>query len=157
MSNKPKFVLPGYTGPRKTTLESIRLFCIQCMGGSFTLITVCPSSSCLFFPYRTGTIEAGASRRLLRVIKQHCEACLPGGDVSVCTAGKYYLDLPPCPCWPYRRGVSPYFSAEARAQRRERALLLFGNATQEAVSAARIAGSGPKHSSGHPVGWCGAL
>jgi len=53
-------------------------------------------------------------------------------------AGKVFMDLTPCPIWPYRRGVSPYFSAKVREQRRERALSLFGRAAQEADCPARI-------------------
>ena len=62
---KTKPAVPGYDGPRKTALESIRMFCVGCMGGSFTLVAECPSVDCAFHAYRSGIIEAGASRRLL--------------------------------------------------------------------------------------------
>ena len=157
MPKKSKVAIPGYDGPRKTALESIRLFCIQCMGGSFALVTDCPSVDCAFYPYRSGAIEAGASRRLLKVIRSYCDGCAPGGDVAGCTAGKIYLDLSPCPVWPLRSGRSPYYSAEAREQRRVRAISLFGNATQEADSIPIIDGSAASGTSGHPAGWGGAL
>jgi len=147
---KAKPAVPGFDGPRKTALESIRLFCVQCMGGSFALVAECPSVDCIFYPYRSGAIEPGASRRLLRVIRSYCDACAPGGDVAACTAGKNYLDLSPCPVWPYRMGRSPYYSAEAREQRRARAISLFGIATQEANSAPRIDGTREGGTSGHP-------
>ena len=129
-NNKP--AVPGFDGPSKTTLESLRLFCIGCMGGSFSLVTDCPSTGCLFYPYRSGVIETGASRRLLKVIKSYCEACTPGGNVAGCTAGSCYLSLAPCPVWPFRRGVSPYYSAKTREARRARALSLFGARDAEA-------------------------
>ena len=154
---KTRPAVPGFDGPRKTALESIRLHCVQCMGGSFALVTDCPSPACLFFPYRSGAIEAGASRRLLRVIRSYCDGCAPGGDVAGCTAGRCYLDLFPCPVWPYRRGVSPYYSAEAREQRRARAISLFGTATQEADSAPGFAETIPPLTSGHSVETGGVL
>jgi len=154
---KTKPAVPGFDGPRKTALESIRLFCVQCMGGSFALVAECPSTACIFYPYRSGAIEPGASRRLLKVIRSHCDICAPGGDVAGCTAGKIYLDLSPCPIWPFRSGRSPYYSPEAREQRRARAISLFGSGTQEADSAPRIDGIGVGGTSGHPAGWGGAL
>lgn len=147
--NKP--AVPGYDGPRKTALESIRLFCLGCMGGARSLVAECPSSDCIFYNYRSGVIEAGASRRLLKVIRSHCDICAPGGDVTACTAGKIYLDLAPCPVWPYRMGRSPYYSAEAREQRRARAISLFGSATQEADSVPRIDGTGASGTTGQPA------
>jgi hypothetical protein len=149
--------IPGYDGPRKTALESIRLLCVGCMGGSPSLVTDCQSMGCMFFPYRSGVIEAGASRRLLKVIKGYCDACAPGGDVTDCTAGKGYLSLSACPVWPFRRGVSPYFSAQAREQRRLRAISLFATVAQEADSHPRFVGTRAKGATVHPAGWCGAL
>jgi len=151
MPRNTKLAVPGFDGPRKTALESIRLFCIGCMGGKFSLVTDCPSVDCIFYPYRMGIIPDGASRRLLKVIKTCCDGCAPGGDVAGCTAGRNFLDLTPCPIWPYRRGVSPYYSVEAREQRRTRALSLFGNAAHGADSGPRIDGAGVSGTSGHPA------
>lgn len=157
MPVKIKPAVPGFDGPRKTALESIRLFCVGCMGGSFALVSECASVDCAFHAYRTSVIEVGASRRLLRVIRAYCDGCAPSGDVNGCTAGRHYLDLSPCPVWPFRSGRSPYYSAEAREQRRARAISLFGNATQEADFLPRIDGSAASGTCGHPAGWCGAL
>ncbi len=157
MPRKIKAAVPGFDGARKTALESIRLFCVGCMGGSFALVSECPSLDCVFHAYRKGVIEAGAPRRLLNVIKSYCVGCAPSGDVGGCKAGKNFLDLTPCPIWPYRRGVSPYYSAKAREPRRARAISLFGTAAQEADSFPRIDGSAASGTRGHPAGWCGAL
>lgn len=151
MPKKIKPAVPGFDGPRKTALESIRLFCIGCMGGSFALVTKCPSVNCAFHAYRSGAIEAGASRRLLKVIRSYCDGCALGGDVAGCTAGRNFLDLTPCPIWPFRSGRSPYYSAEARAQRRARAISLFGNATQEADSGPGFHGNATAGTTGHPA------
>ena len=148
---KAKPAVPGFDGPRKTALESIRLFCVGCMGGSFALVSECPSVDCAFHAYRSGAIEAGAPRRLLKVIKSYCDTCAPGGDVGGCTAGRCYLDLSPCPIWPFRSGRSPYYSAEAREQRRARAISLFGTATQEADSGPGFHGNATAGATGHPA------
>ena len=151
MPKKTKLAVTGFDGPRKTALESIRLFCVQCMGGQRNLVADCPSVDCAFHAYRSGVIEAGASRRLLRVIRSYCDGCAPGGDVAGCTAGKIYLDLSPCPIWPFRSGRSPYYSAEAREQRRARAISLFGTATQEADSGPGFHGNTTAGTTGHPA------
>jgi hypothetical protein len=151
MSKKSKVAVPGFDGPRKTALESIRLFCIGCMGGQRNLVADCPSTGCIFFNYRMREIADGASRRLLKVIRSYCDGCAPGGDVACCTAGKIYLDLSPCPVWPFRSGRSPYYSAEAREQRRTRAISLFGNATQEADSGPGFHGNATTGTSGQPA------
>ena len=132
MPKKNKPAVAGFDGPRKTALESIRLHCIACAGGSYALVADCTSHDCAFFAYRSGAIADGASRRLLRVIKSYCDGCAPDGDAAGCTAGKCYLSLAACPLWPYRTGRSPYFSEKAREQRRARALSLFGSPAQDA-------------------------
>ena len=129
----------------------------QGMGGSFALVSECPSMDCVFHAYRLGVIPDGVSRRLLKVIRSYCDGCATGGEVAACTAGKNFLDLSACPIWPFRSGRSPYYSAEAREQRRVRAISLFGNATQEADFLPRIDGSAASGNAGHPAGWGGAL
>jgi len=62
-ADNTKPAVPGFDGPRKTALRSIRQFCIQCMGGSFPLVADCPAMRCIFHPYRTGAIEPGACSR----------------------------------------------------------------------------------------------
>lgn len=122
MAKKNKPALSGYDGPRKTALESIRSHCRQCMGDNLALIRECQTKGCALHSYRTGEIETGASRRLLKVIRSFCDTCAAEGDVSGCTAGRVFLALPPCPLWPYRTGRSPYTSEKVREQRRARAV-----------------------------------
>ena len=147
MPKKVKVAVPGYGGPRKTALESIRLFCIGCMGGSFALVTDCPSTACAFHAYRSGVIEPGASRRLLRVIKDYCAACAPEGDVGGCTAGKIYLDLSPCPVWPFRAGSNPYYGDKRRERLREHAI----RSGSEANFRPRLDGTCPALPLGYPA------
>ena len=58
-----KAVVPGFEGKRRTALESIRRFCLACMGGSAPLVAECASKTCTFHGYRMGVIEEGADRR----------------------------------------------------------------------------------------------
>ena len=120
MTKKP--VVPGFDGKRRTALESIRRFCLACMGGSAPLVAECASPACAFHGHRMGVIEQGADRRLVRVIAGYCrEQCQPGEDPAACTAGKVFMELEPCPCWPFRTGRNPYISAEQRERQRQRA------------------------------------
>lgn len=145
MKSKP--AVPGFDGPRKTALESIRLFCVGCMGGQRNLVADCPSTGCMFFPYCMGEIANGASRRLLRVIRSYCDGCASGGDVAGCTAGRNFLDLAPCPLWPFRAGSNPYYGDKRRERLREHAI----RSGSEANFRPRLDGTGPTLTSGHPA------
>ena len=146
MPKKTQPAVPGFDGPRKTALESLRLFCVGCMGGSFALVVECPSPGCLFFGYRMGVIE-GADRRLLRIIATYCrEQCLPQEDPRDCTAGKMFLDLSPCPVWPFRTGRSPYYGEGRREKLRHIAL----TSSSGAYYRPRLDGTMPVQTSGHP-------
>ena len=147
MPKKTKLAVTGFDGPRKTALESIRLFCVQCMGGQRNLVADCPSTGCIFFNYRMGEIADGASRRLLRVIRTYCGGCAPGGDVAGCTAGKIYLALSPCPLWPFRAGSNPYYGDKRRERLREHAI----RSGSEANFRPRLGGTCPVLPSGHPA------
>jgi len=138
--------LPGFEGKRRTPLLAIRAFCLACMGGSAPLVAECAASTCPFHGQRMGTIEPGADRRLVRVIKSYCGQCLSAEDQAACTAGKGYLDLSPCPCWPYRTGRNP-----SRAGMGNRGNLgVFGKPHSQPVSRSRIDEATPAHSFPHP-------
>ena len=140
MTKKP--VVPGFEGKRRTALESIRRFCLACMGGSAPLVAECASPACAFHGHRMGVIEQGADRRLVRVIAGYCrEQCQPGEDPAACTAGKVFMDLEPCPCWPFRTGRNPYISAEQREKQRQRAQEQYNLAGGEARFRPRTAGN----------------
>jgi len=152
MPKKKASQLAGYEGKRLTPLAAIRSMCRSCMGNGAQLVADCVSEACPLHPYRSGAIEAGASRRLLRVIKTFCATCAADSDAAACTAGRAYLSLPACPLWPYRLGRSPFVSAEVRERRRELGLKYGFGAAQEPVSRARIDGIGAGDSPGHPGG-----
>jgi len=148
MSKKTSPAVPGYDGPRKSALESIRLHCRQCMGDSLALIRDCVTTECAFHPYRSGEIPAGASRRLLKVIRSFCESCAADGDVAGCTAGKSYLSLSPCPIWPFRSGRNPYYGEGRKERLREHAI----RSGSEANFRPRLDGTRPALTSGRVVG-----
>ena len=83
---------------RLTRLQSIRKFCVQCMGGSIYLPTDCPATKCKFYPYRLG--KGGGSKGT--VIRKYCLECVGDSydEVKNCT------DLD-CPLYPYRFGHAP--------------------------------------------------
>jgi hypothetical protein len=144
--------LPGFQGKRTTPLLAIQTFCRVCMGGNPLLVGACATTTCKFHQYRCGTIEAGADRRLLRLIKSYCaESCLPQEDATACVAGLAYLGMEGCSLWPYRCGKNPFYSAAAREKRREQGRKYGFGTVQDTVSRSRIDGSDPGHSSGHSV------
>ena len=94
------------TTKKFTPLQSIRKECLYCMGGSFKLVAECETITCGLWSYRTGRIEPGADRRLLRVIRQFCLQCVGSAiEVRKCT-GKL-LDGTICNLHPYRHGKRP--------------------------------------------------
>lgn len=86
-----------------TPLQSIRKECLYCMGGSSKLVADCETITCVLRMYRTGRIEPGADRRLLRVIRSFCLQCVGTSDeVRKCT-GKM-IDGTVCNLHSYRIG-----------------------------------------------------
>ena len=66
----------------------------------------CKSSACGLHPYRTGKIDPGADRRLLKIIRKFCLSCVGSSDeVKKCT-GKM-LDGTVCILHQYRIGKRP--------------------------------------------------
>lgn len=135
---KKQPTVPGFTGPRLTPLRAIAAFCRECFGGP---AVDCASVECPFFKYRTGTIEDGASRQLVRVIKRYCaEQCLPQESPAGCTACVEYRGLASCACWPYRMGRNPYIGDEQRSKLRQHAREQYQLAGGEARFRPRIDG-----------------
>ncbi len=138
MKRKPS--VPGFTGKRRTPLQAIATFCRECNGGP---AKDCKTTDCIFHPYRQGTIPEGASRQLVKVIRQYCQGCLPMESPAGCTACVEYRGLAPCPCWPFRLGRNPYVGPEQREKLRRQALEQYQLAGGEARFRPRIDGSPP--------------
>ena len=110
--------------PKRTPLEAIRAFCVECMGGSFQGVTECADKACPFYPYRHGTPLAKGRHSPVRACRVYCfENCLPGsGPEAVKDCGGDTALLGPCPVFPFRMGKNPNISAATREKARQRAL-----------------------------------
>jgi len=63
-------------------LQSIKRFCVQCMGGNAHLVKDCSAIHCKFFKYRYG--KGGGSKGVL--IRQYCLECVGSfNDITKCT------------------------------------------------------------------------
>lgn len=101
-------------------LESIRKFCVTCMGGSYVLVAQCDCTDCALHAYRLNRPEehrenppemARASKRpAIRTIRRQCLNCCCGdrSQVRACAASpKSRPPFDPCPLWKYRLGSRP--------------------------------------------------
>ena len=88
---------------RKTYLQSIRAFCLECMGGSSEIVRDCPARNCKFYPYRFGKIPTiKPNYTPLKAIRLYCLECVGNSDeVKKCS-------MPECPVYYYRFGKNPH-------------------------------------------------
>ena len=112
------------TYPKRSPLEAIRVFCVECQGGSFQGVTECADRDCPFHPYRHGAALAKGHHSHVRACRAFCfENCLPVAGVdTVKDCGGDTALLGPCPVFPYRLGKNPNISAATREKRRQAAL-----------------------------------
>lgn len=110
--------------PKRTPLEAIRVFCVECQGGSFQAVTDCVDSQCPFFLYRHGVSLAKGQHSPVRACRKYCfENCLPGSgpdEIRNCCGDEGLLG--PCPVFPFRMGRNPNISDATRESRRRAAL-----------------------------------
>ena len=76
------------------------------MGGNFKLVSDCETITCTLWPYRTGIIQPGADRRLLRIIRAFCLECVEG-YVEVKNCNRKMIDGHKCNFHQYRIGKRP--------------------------------------------------
>ncbi len=118
-----------YDDKTLSPLKRIRLFCLDCMGGSPGLVRECRDLSCPFFLYRMGRAErderepeapehgrdeAVAPARPLRVIRRCCMRCAHNDRKAVRECGARET----CALWLCRFGVRPRTVEKMRARRR---------------------------------------
>lgn len=108
------------TFPKRTPLEAIRQFCIECMGGSYQGVTECVDAACPFRPYRHGSALKKGKRAPVRACKAYCfENCLPGaGADQIRDCGGDTALLGPCPVYPFRLGKNPHLQRALSPERR---------------------------------------
>jgi len=104
--------------------ESIRKFCVACMGGSYLLVSECSDQSCPLHAYRLGAAPE-VSRPPVRAIRRQCLACCCGDRerVRACAASPACKQpYEPCYLWRYRLGSRPEIF-ERRKRKAKRTLL----------------------------------
>ena len=81
--------------------ESVKKYCMECVGGDRRIVKGCDGNEalggpCPFYPYRLG------KRVWVRVFRQFCLQCMGKSRemVSEC-------ELFDCACWEYRMGTNP--------------------------------------------------
>jgi len=104
---------------RLSPLQAIRRQCLGCMGGKSKFVAECPDEVCVLFPYRTGKIEPGASRSLVKMIHKYCIKCVgSANELKGCQANETYLGNDPCYLWPFRLGTNPNITRATREKRK---------------------------------------
>ncbi|WP_243360993.1 restriction endonuclease [Fundidesulfovibrio terrae] len=104
--------------------ESVRKFCVSCMGGSYVLVSECPDTACPLHAYRLGPAPE-QTRPPVRAIRRQCLACCCGGRdrVRACAASPTCKEpYEPCWLWRYRLGSRPEIF-ERRKRKAKRTLL----------------------------------
>ena len=107
----------------RSPLRSIRDFCLECQGGSFTEVHACTDRACPLYAYRHGKALAKGKHQPTRVMKRYClEYCQAGAGnekVKNCQGDKAATG--PCPIFPFRLGKNPNISEMTREKRRRAA------------------------------------
>lgn len=108
--------------------ESIRKFCVACMGGSYVLVSECAQADCPLHAYRLGQ-TGDAARPPVRTIRRQCLACCCGNreQVRACAASpSCRAPFDPCPLWRFRLGSRPEIFERRRKKARRTLLTLPG-------------------------------
>jgi len=109
-------------------LESIRKFCVSCMGGSYSLVAQCPERDCPLHDYRMGVAEE-TLRPPVRAIRRQCLACCceDRERVRACSASPGCKPpFEPCQLWRYRLGSRPEIFERRKRKARRTLLVLPG-------------------------------
>ncbi|MBI4806487.1 MAG: restriction endonuclease [Desulfovibrio sp.] len=115
--------------------ESIRKFCVACMGGSYMLVAECSDSQCPLHVYRQGPAPQ-ASRPPVRAIRRQCLSCCCGNreQVRACAASPSCKDpYSPCYLWRYRLGSRPEVFERRKRKAKRTLLTLPGLSLNKAV------------------------
>ena len=80
-----------------TPTQTVKKYCLHCVGGVREDVVNCTGLSCLFYPYRLGD-----KRISVKVIRQFCREC-SGNDMDSITN----CPSTDCYCYPFRMGKNP--------------------------------------------------
>ena len=115
----------GSTKRKLSPAESIRKFCVSCMGGSYLLVAECAQSDCPLHGHRLGSPEADEARPPVRAIRRQCLACCcqDREQARACAASPSCRPpFEPCVLWRFRLGSRPEIM-ERRKKKARRTLL----------------------------------
>ena len=100
--------MSGTTTRKLGALESIRKFCVACMGGSYQLVAECGAIGCPLHCFRMADAE-DADRPPVRAIRRQCLICCGDREgVRACAASpSCRAPFEPCPLWRFRLGSRP--------------------------------------------------
>ena len=108
---------------KRTALQVIRAFCVECQGNSSPAVIDCSDVACPFYPYRHGVALDKGAHRPLAAIRAYCRKhCPPDGADDIRTCGGDTALLGPCPVFPFRLGRNPNISEATREKRRQATL-----------------------------------
>lgn len=96
---------------KRTPLQAIRRFCIECQGDFSTAryVRECKDKACPIYAYRHDENSERKKFKPLAVIKAYCHTyCLPDGHFEVLTCQGDEAFAGPCPFYPFRMGKTPY-------------------------------------------------
>lgn len=116
--------------------ESIRKFCVACMGGSYSLVAECSDAQCPLRDYRMGP-PPEASRPPVRAIRRQCLSCCCGDRklVRACAAApSCKAPFEPCFLWRYRLGSRPEIFERRKRKARRTLLTLPGLSLDKAAA-----------------------
>jgi len=102
--------------------ESIRKFCLECMGGKSLLVSECPDDACPLHEHRKDQAVEKPRRTPVRAIRCQCLICCAKDrkQIRLCPASpKTRPPFDPCLLWRFRLGFRPqaYERKKRKAQR----------------------------------------
>jgi hypothetical protein len=119
----------GVTGRRLGALESIRKFCVSCMGGSYALVAECGQAACPLHVYRFGCQDDPLTKPPVRAIRLQCLHCCCGdkAQIRACAASPSSREpFEPCQLWRFRLGSRPEILERRKRKARRTSLPLPG-------------------------------
>lgn len=117
------------TAKRSGAVESIRKFCVACMGGSYVLVAECDHPACPLYAYRLGVAGDAEAPPPIRAIRRQCMQCCCGERAHIrgCAASpSCKAPFEPCQLWRFRLGSRPEILERRKRKARRTSLTLPG-------------------------------
>ena len=105
-------------GRKRNPHQSIRAYCLWCMGGSSQLVRECRDEKCPLYDLR-GPETVEPERVCLRKIRRHCLSCTVGDRAAIRSCPEKV-----CVLNPYRLGVHPRTIKRKKKRQQEKSHLM---------------------------------